>query len=157
MPLGSKIKLICNIRSNVVVILTLQPWVSKDDNFKKVFSPEERPAVQKILSGLPETKQGNVLAVLFAMIKTSTIANKVSYLRAIVKSVTTGTFTPLSEKNRPKRQLTAEDKERKVETEKLASKKSQKAKNIHLRDIIKKLGRPYSMDQDVTPGKVVIG
>ena len=129
----------------------------EDDKFKQVFSPEERPAAQKFLSSIPETKQGDVLAVLFAMIKTSTIANKVGYLRAIVKSVTTGTFTPLSEKNRPKRQLTAEEKERKAEKEQLIAEKAQKAKDDNLRRMLKERGLPAYMDQDFTPGKVVIG
>ena len=69
-----------------------------DDNFEKIFSPEEQPAAKKVLSKIPTQKQVEVLAVLLVKIKTSTIKNKGSYLRSMVNSVLDGTFTPLSPK-----------------------------------------------------------
>ncbi|NOY48444.1 MAG: hypothetical protein GXO84_09700 [Chlorobi bacterium] len=93
-----------------------------DDNFEKIFSTEEQPAAKKVLSKIPTQKQVEVLAVLLVMIKTSTINNKVGYLRAIVKSVNEGTFTPIPEKLKPlstQERINEEEKKRKQETERL--------------------------------------
>jgi len=93
-----------------------------DDNFEMIFSTEEQPAAKKFLSKIPTQKQVEVLAVLLVMIKTSTISNKVGYLRAIVKSVNDGTFTPIPEKLKPisiQERIDKEEMKRKEEAKRL--------------------------------------
>jgi len=59
------------------------------------FSKEEQPAARKVLSVIPVKDRAEVIAVLIAMATTSTITNKIGYLKRIVDSVLNETFTPL--------------------------------------------------------------
>ena len=113
--------------------------VVENEGLKKLFLPEEQAAAKKLLSKIPGEKQAEVLAVLTVMIKTSNINNKVGYLSSMVKRVTEGTFTPLSEKSKP---MTTRER---IEKEKRAFKKQNSAKRVdnltHFRQQYQRYGK----------------
>ena len=67
----------------------------------KIFEEQQQSIAKKILTSITEDQQVAVLAVMMVAIKTSTVKNKLGYLRAIVNSVLSGTFTPVTKSSAP--------------------------------------------------------
>ena len=59
-----------------------------------VFTDSEKPMAEKLLVHLTVEQQIKALAVLVAMVHSSQINNKLGYLRALINSILTGSFTP---------------------------------------------------------------
>ena len=66
-----------------------------------IFKEQEQSIAKKILTSITEDQQVAVLAVMMVAIKSSTVKNKLGYLRAIVNSVLSGTFTPVTKSAAP--------------------------------------------------------
>jgi hypothetical protein len=109
-----------------------------DVEIGKLFSKTEQPAAKKILKSIATEKQLEVLTVLFAMIKTSKITNKVGYLKAIVDSVIDGSFIPVPEPSKPMTTAQRIEKEKKEQQAREVANKVDNAK--FFADLEKKYG-----------------
>jgi len=60
----------------------------------KIFEEKQQAVAKKSLSQLSQSQQVAVMAVLVIAVQTSTVKNKVGYLRSLVNAELNGTFTP---------------------------------------------------------------